>query len=103
MDEREIKLRCIEAAARTPTVHLKGQAEGVVEIASAWFDWIISSPKGEANKPLGLPGKKQHTAWYTCCMEVCADKVKAPAMQKSSWPPWFGTSRRSPARLDKLT
>lgn len=58
MDEREIKLRCIEAAARTPTVHLKGQAEGVVEIASAWFDWIISSPKGEANKPLGLPGKK---------------------------------------------
>jgi hypothetical protein len=58
MDEREIKLRCIEAAARTPTVHLKGQAEGVVEIASAWFNWIISSPKGEPVKPLGLPGKK---------------------------------------------
>jgi len=26
-------------------------------------------------------------------MEVCADKVKAPAMQKSEWPPKFGTSR----------
>ena len=58
MDEREIKLRCIEAAAKTPTVHLKGQAEGVVEIASAWFNWIISPPKGENSKPLGLPGKK---------------------------------------------
>jgi len=58
MDEREIKLRCIEAAAKTPTVHLKGQAEGVVEIASAWFNWIISSPKGEVAKPLGLPPKK---------------------------------------------
>ena len=58
MDDKEIKLRCIEAAAKTPTVHLKGQAEGVAEIASAWFNWIISSPKGEAGKTLGLPGKK---------------------------------------------
>lgn len=58
MDEREIKLRCVEAAAKTPTVHLKGQAEGVRDIASTWFDWIISSPKGEGGKTLGLPGKK---------------------------------------------
>jgi hypothetical protein len=58
MDEREIKLRCIEAAAKTPTVHLKGQADGVLEIASVWFNWIISSPKGTDGKTLGLPNKK---------------------------------------------
>ena len=58
MEEREIRLRCIEAAAKTPTVHLNGQADGVIAIASAWFNWIISSPKGDASKPLGLPGKK---------------------------------------------
>jgi len=55
MDEREIKLRCIEAAAKTPTVHLKGQADGVAEIASVWFNWIISKSEGST---LGLPKKK---------------------------------------------
>jgi hypothetical protein len=55
MDEREIKLRCIEAASKTPTVHLHGHSAGVLEIASDWFDWIISKPQGLT---LGLPKKK---------------------------------------------
>jgi hypothetical protein len=59
MDDKEIKLRCIEAAAKTPTVHVKGHAAGVQEIASAWFDWIIPSPKGGDTKPLSLPSKNR--------------------------------------------
>jgi hypothetical protein len=55
MDEREIRLRCIEAAAKTPMVHPQGQAAGVLETASFWFNWIISEPKGNT---LGLPKKK---------------------------------------------
>ncbi len=58
MDDKEIKLRCIEAAAKTPTVHLNGHAMGVQETASAWFDWIISPPKGDASGTLKLPSKK---------------------------------------------
>ena len=46
MDEREIRLRCIEAAAKTPMVHPQGQAEGVKATASLWFDWIISKSEG---------------------------------------------------------
>lgn len=42
MDEREIRLRCIEAAAKTPTAHPQGQAVGVQAIASCWFDWVNS-------------------------------------------------------------
>lgn len=58
MDEREIKLRCIEAAAKTPTVHLDGHAAGVVATASDWFNWIISKPEGEKKSTLGIPGRK---------------------------------------------
>ena len=58
MEEREIRLRCIEAAAKTPMVHPQGQAAGVQATASVWFDWIISKSEG-ANKPntLKLPTK----------------------------------------------
>lgn len=54
MDEREIRLRCIEAAAKNPPSHQGGYAAGVREAASAWFDWIISNAKSGT---LGLPKK----------------------------------------------
>lgn len=58
MDEREIRLRCIEAAAKTPMVHPQGQAAGVQAVASAWFDWIISKPEGAGKSAtLKLPTK----------------------------------------------
>lgn len=60
MDEREIRLRCIEAAARNPTAHPDGWAVGARESASVWFDWIISKPQGTASPDtLHLPGKKK--------------------------------------------
>jgi hypothetical protein len=58
MDDREVKLRCIEAAAKTPMVHLGGQSAGVIEVATAWFDWINSgATEMPSKKPLGLPRK----------------------------------------------
>lgn len=59
MDDREIRLRCIEAAAKSPIVHQDGPAVGVREVASVWFDWIISKSQGEAKSgTLRLPEKK---------------------------------------------
>lgn len=58
MEAIEARLRCIEAAAKTPMVHSKGQAEGVLETASLWFDYVFSGRKADAGKPpLGLPKK----------------------------------------------
>ena len=58
MDELEIRLRCIEAAAKTPMVHPQGQAAGVQATASVWFNWIISKSEGGAKPgPLKLPTK----------------------------------------------
>ena len=60
MDALEIRLRCIEAAARYPAVHQDGWAVGVAQAASIWFDWIISAPKaGDKPDTLHLPGKKK--------------------------------------------
>lgn len=42
MDEREIRLRCIEAAAKTPMVHTAGQAAGVLEVAKQWAAWALA-------------------------------------------------------------
>jgi hypothetical protein len=55
VDDAEIRLRCIEAAAKTPAVHPNGYAAGVQEAASIWFNWIKSNQKAGT---LGLPGKK---------------------------------------------
>ncbi len=58
MDEREIRLRCIEAAAKTLTTHPDGYAVGVKATASAWFDWIILKSEGAAKLgTLKLPTK----------------------------------------------
>ena len=59
MDELEIRLRCIEAAARSPIVHSAGPAVGVREVAAAWFEWIARPPQvSNAKAPLRLPEKK---------------------------------------------
>ncbi len=50
--EREIRLRCIEAAARTPTPHGAGYPAGVLEAAEKWATWVLGKPA-----PLGLPKK----------------------------------------------
>ena len=43
MDAREVRLRCIEAAARNPdTRHPGGLAAGVLVAAQAWEAWIIN-------------------------------------------------------------
>lgn len=47
LTEQEVRLRCIEAAARFPQVHPDGPARGVLEAASLWFHWIISKEKDE--------------------------------------------------------
>lgn len=44
MDEREIRLRCIEAAAKSPMIHQGGPAAGVQEVARAWAEWVMSPP-----------------------------------------------------------
>ncbi len=36
MDEREVRLRCIEAASKAPMVHQTGPAVGVLEVARVW-------------------------------------------------------------------
>lgn len=52
MDEREIRLRLIEAAARHPTPHPVGYAVGVLETAEKWEKYVLSK-----SSTLGLPKK----------------------------------------------
>lgn len=54
MDDTEIKLRCIEAAARNPYPHPDGLVAGVLEAAHRWFEWVKVPP---AKGTLGLPKK----------------------------------------------
>jgi hypothetical protein len=53
MDEREIRLRLIEAASRMPQSHKDGYAAGVLEMAAKWEQYVLPP----AAKPLGLPKK----------------------------------------------
>ena len=55
MDQAEIRLRLIEAAARNPTPHRDGFAAGVVEMAEKWEDYIL---KNSGKGTLGLPKKQ---------------------------------------------
>jgi len=47
----EVRMRCLEAAAKNPIPHKDGFAAGVLESAKAWATWV---EKGTA---LGLPKK----------------------------------------------
>lgn len=52
MDEREIRLRLIEAAARNPLPHAQGLAAGVLETAKVWEAYVLGK-----TGTLGLPKK----------------------------------------------
>jgi hypothetical protein len=62
VDEREIRLRLIEAAAAHPTPHDKGFAAGTLDTARLWEEYVltntkISGPSAPSGKTLGLPKK----------------------------------------------
>lgn len=43
MDDAEIRLRCIEAAAKFPAVHPNGPAAGALETAQLWAEWVAGA------------------------------------------------------------
>lgn len=47
MDERELRMKCIEAAARNPLPHPDGYAAGILESAQAFYAWVASGKSGE--------------------------------------------------------
>lgn len=50
MNDKEIRVRCIEAAAKAPMSHVRGYAAGVQEAAETWYAWINSQ-----NAPEEIP------------------------------------------------
>lgn len=52
MDQAEIRMRCIEAAAKSPVPHRDGYSAGILEAAKLWEQWVR---EGQGQKPLGLP------------------------------------------------
>ena len=40
-DDTEVRLRCLEAASKTPMVHLGGHPTGVLETAKMWAEWVL--------------------------------------------------------------
>lgn len=65
MDEREIRLRCIEAAVKAPLgPRANGPVDTITEAAESWYAWVVGSiqqPSGQADKPrdvLKMPFKK---------------------------------------------
>lgn len=44
MEAQEVRLRLIEAAAKSPIVHQDGPAVGVLKIAQAWAEWVAPPP-----------------------------------------------------------
>lgn len=55
MDEREIRLRLVEAAARFPVPHKDGFAAGALEAAQKWEQYVLGKISGSGT--LGLPKK----------------------------------------------
>lgn len=54
MNEQEIRLRCIEAAAKAPNSHTGGYAAGVLEQAQLWYNWIVDPrPAKDDGKGIG--------------------------------------------------
>lgn len=41
----EVRLRCIEAAAKAPMTHEKGYAAAVLETAAAWEEYVREGRK----------------------------------------------------------
>ena len=42
-DEREVRLRLIEAAAKSPMPHDHGYAAGVLAAAQGWAAWVFGT------------------------------------------------------------
>lgn len=61
LSDEEIRLRCIEAAARNPQVHQGGYAAGVLEMAGAYEAFVRGTAAPTAldrlKGTLGLPKK----------------------------------------------
>jgi len=60
MDQNEIRLRLIEAAARAPMAHPDGFSAGVVATAEQWLRFVAPLDGPAAKDPrgtLGLPKK----------------------------------------------
>lgn len=65
MDAKEIRLRCIEAAARQPFPHKDGPVAAVQHAASIWFDWINGdSPVPGVAKPEPVKAPKGKDVLY---------------------------------------
>lgn len=63
MDTNEIRLRCVEAAAKAPMTHAEGYAKGVTETAAEWAAFILQGAESGAaqdkcREVLGLPKKR---------------------------------------------
>lgn len=58
MSPIEVRLRCIEAAAKNPVPHKDGFAAGILEAAKLWEQWVYPQQQGtESSKTLSLPKK----------------------------------------------
>lgn len=59
MDSVEIRMRCIEAAAKNPLPHPEGYAMGILTTAEIWEKYVLGSAAQQAqgSKTLGLPKK----------------------------------------------
>lgn len=53
-DDTEVRLRCLEAASKTPMVHLEGHAAGVLEAAKQWAEWVLGPPPPAGKNTLHL-------------------------------------------------
>jgi len=45
MDAIEVRMRCIEAAAKNPTPHNDGFPTGTLESAKMWAEWVLPGPE----------------------------------------------------------
>lgn len=59
MDQAEIRLRLVEAAAKNPIPHRDGFSMGVLEQAKLWETWVLekTGASGPAKGTLTLPRK----------------------------------------------
>jgi hypothetical protein len=57
MDELEVRMRCIEAAAKLQMVHLEGTDKGVLRVAQLWAEWVLPVVH-KSTTTLTLPNKK---------------------------------------------
>lgn len=57
MDDREVKVRCLEVASRLIGAHPQGAAVGALEIAKGLSEWVLGQPPMPGKSTLGLPKK----------------------------------------------